>query len=185
MIIYKITNKINGKIYIGQTRQSIDIRFSCHCKKSTATKGVSLIANSIQKYGRDNFTIIKIDEAYSLPELNEKETYWINFYNSTNKTIGYNLMSGGRNSSHSQESKDKISKANSNPSPETRKRKSDSHKGKPAHKNSIAALVRATKGIPQSDEHKQKRSLALKGKPRSEETRRKISESHLKRKLSN
>ncbi len=173
---------INNKIYVGQTRMGLELRFSGHCKKSTYSKGKSLIANAIQKYGKDNFSVLQIDTAISLDELNDKETYWINFYNCTDRNIGYNLMSGGRNSVHSKESKDKISKANSNPSDETRKRKSDSHKGKPAHKNTIAAIVKATKGIPQSFEHKQKRSLSLKGKSRPEETKRKISESHLRRK---
>ena len=50
MIIYKITNSINGKIYIGQTRQALKERFRQHCKAKTGA-----ISFSIKKYGKENF----------------------------------------------------------------------------------------------------------------------------------
>jgi group I intron endonuclease len=85
MIIYKITNLINGKIYIGQDK---------HNRPSYYGSG-KIINLAILKYGRDNFKKEIIDTAVSKEELNEKEIYWISFYNSRDKSIGYNLAAGG------------------------------------------------------------------------------------------
>lgn len=88
--IYKITNKINGKIYIGQTAKSIKERFNQHCLKwSCCTK----LKNAINKYGKENFIIEQIDHAHTLEEANCKEIFYINFYNS--QINGYNLAGGG------------------------------------------------------------------------------------------
>ena len=60
--IYKITNKINGKIYIGQTAKSIKERFNQHCLKwSCCTK----FKYAINKYGKENFIIEQIDHAHT------------------------------------------------------------------------------------------------------------------------
>ena len=95
MYIYKITNTINGKVYIGQVyNKSIQARFERHIKEASQNHSMH-IDRAIYKYGKDNFMVEQIDEANSLSELNEKERYWIKFYNSTNKTFGYNLTPGG------------------------------------------------------------------------------------------
>ena len=95
MFIYKITNTINNKIYIGQVyNKTIYDRFARHIKEASATHPI-LLDRAIYKYGSENFIIEQIDEATSLPELNEKEIYWIKYYNSSNKNIGYNLTPGG------------------------------------------------------------------------------------------
>lgn len=86
MIIYKVTNLLNGKIYIGQSIKDDPNYFG---------SGV-LIKNAIEKYGKQNFIKELIDTANSVDELNEKEIYWISEYNSTDKKIGYNLCSGGK-----------------------------------------------------------------------------------------
>ena len=52
--------------------------------------------NAIHQYGEDNFSFIQIDTAESQSELDEKEKYWIGYYNSTDKNVGYNLDSGGQ-----------------------------------------------------------------------------------------
>lgn len=93
MYIYKITNLINNKIYIGQTIHSIEKRFNRHIidSKNKNTR----IARAIKKYGADNFAITIIDTAYSQQELNEKEIFWIKFFNSTDISIGYNITFGG------------------------------------------------------------------------------------------
>lgn len=65
--------------------------------------------NALNKYGYDNFIFEKIDEAQTLEELNEKERFWIKFYDSTNKNLGYNLDSGGNSGGKkSEETKRKI-----------------------------------------------------------------------------
>ncbi len=85
MIIYKTTNLINGKIYIGKDSKNDPNYFG---------SGL-LLRQSIKKYGKKNFKKEIIDFADSVKGLNEKEIYWIAFYNSTNKEIGYNLTPGG------------------------------------------------------------------------------------------
>lgn len=106
MIIYKITNLINSKIYIGQTIGSIQQRWRKHCKKSSV--GCSAIRNAISKYGKENFIIEQIDNASTIEELNIKEKYWIKTIQSISP-LGYNLRSGGDNGLHNQETLEKQS----------------------------------------------------------------------------
>lgn len=108
MIIYKIQNKINGKIYIGQTIGTLEHRMSQH---KANNKKTSVIGNAIQKYGWDNFDVEVIDEAETIEELNQKEIYWIGYYKSL-VPKGYNLEIGGRNAPNSEEIRLKISKSN-------------------------------------------------------------------------
>lgn len=85
MIIYKTTNLINGKIYIG--KDSIN-------RNDYLGSGV-LIKRAIKVYGKNNFKKEILQECKDLNELNLAEIYWINFYNSTNLSIGYNISFGG------------------------------------------------------------------------------------------
>lgn len=103
--IYKITNKINGNIYIGQTRQSIETRWKDHIRSSSKThKDYNCPLHlAIAKYGEDNFIIEKIEECDE-NILDEREKYWINKYNSYYK--GYNASLGG--SGHIKYNYDKI-----------------------------------------------------------------------------
>lgn len=91
MKIYKITNKINGKCYIGQTIMSTPKkRWTAHCCRTSK----SIISQAIQKYGKENFTFEVIAEASSLEELNEMEKFNI----AANRSLapeGYNIASGG------------------------------------------------------------------------------------------
>lgn len=92
--IYKITNTINGKSYIGQTIQNVKERFYQHC----ATKCSKVVSNmaihrAIKKYGKSNFTVEVIEEIDST-NLNDRERYWIKYYNSYNN--GYNSTKGGQ-----------------------------------------------------------------------------------------
>jgi group I intron endonuclease len=94
MIIYKSTNKINGKIYIGQTTKNLEQRIKAHLNESKIDKNRPFLS-SINKYGIDNFIFEIIDFANNLEELNDKEIYWINFYNSVSPN-GYNITGGGQ-----------------------------------------------------------------------------------------
>lgn len=85
MQIYKITNLINNKIYIGKDTTSDPRYFG---------SGL-LITRSITKYGIENFTKEVIDETDDYEELSKKEIYWIEKYNSADKNIGYNISKGG------------------------------------------------------------------------------------------
>lgn len=94
--IYKITNTINGKSYIGQTIQNVKERFYQHCA-TKCSKAVSNMAihRAIKKYGKSNFTVEVIEEIDST-NLNDRERYWIKYYNSYNN--GYNSTKGGQDS---------------------------------------------------------------------------------------
>ena len=84
MGIYKITNLINGKSYIGQSVH-IERRWTEHCLPSAT----SLIARKIKEYGKENFSFEIIEECTS-EELDQKEEYYIHFYNSLVPN-GYNI----------------------------------------------------------------------------------------------
>ena len=92
--IYKITNTINGKSYIGQTIQNVKERFYQHCA-TKCSKAVSNMAihRAIKKYGKSNF-IVEVIEEIDSANLNDRERYWIKYYNSYNN--GYNSTKGGQ-----------------------------------------------------------------------------------------
>lgn len=90
-VIYKITNLVNHKVYIGQTIQGFDKRYSGRLENRIHNKYLS---RSIKKYGIENFEIIKIyDVAFSKEELDIKEKHYIQLFDSFNN--GYNLDLGG------------------------------------------------------------------------------------------
>lgn len=187
-LIYLITNRCNGKVYIGQTIRTLKERWYEHCNDGRRT-----FYRAIKKYGKENFTIEQIDSAETQQELDVKEGYWIAFYNSTDKSKGYNLSSGGEHPIitdefrvkcseahkgilHTEESKRKIGNAHRGKivSEETRKKISEAHKGKTC--KPISEETRRKKsdafkgeknpmyGKPVSEERRLKQSVAMKGK---------------------
>lgn len=97
MIVYKATNKINGKVYIGITTHSLEHRKKIHIRDSKRID--TYFYRAIRKYGKDNFTWEVIDRAESKEELSELEKYYIKLYDSfDNKEKGYNTTSGGYDS---------------------------------------------------------------------------------------
>jgi group I intron endonuclease len=96
MIVYRITNSINGKIYIGITTNTLAVRRRGHkaSSKSSRYKNVHLY-NAIRKYGFDNFIFEELAYCFDLESLNNTEIMLIKFFNSTNPEVGYNLASGG------------------------------------------------------------------------------------------
>lgn len=110
MIIYKMTNKKNGKVYIGQTCRSLDERIREHARHRFIA-----IDKAIQKYGIEMFNVEVIDEAKTIDELNEKEIYWIKQFNCIVPN-GYNMCNGGDNTigfHHREESKRKMAESKS------------------------------------------------------------------------
>ena len=94
--IYKITNLINNKIYIGQSK-NIEKRWAKHRTGPFNPNNNcynNALYRSIRKYGLDNFTFEVIEQCKEA-DLNKKEIYWINYYDSHNKDKGYNLTDGG------------------------------------------------------------------------------------------
>lgn len=88
MEIYKITNKINGKVYIGQTIRPVEYRFHRHINDAMHNILDTHFARAIRKYGPDQWQLEVIDAATTQDELNQKEQYWIKYYNSVEE--GYN-----------------------------------------------------------------------------------------------
>lgn len=160
MIIYKTTNKVNGKYYIGQDKNN-----------NTEYLGSGLLLErAINKYGKENFIKEVIEYCESLTELDEKEIFWIGKLNARDTSIGYNIAKGGTGG-------DTISK---NPRRnEIRKNKSikniEMYKDKTNHPSygkictseSNKKRSDALTGIKRSDETKRKQSLAASGKNNS------------------
>lgn len=108
MIIYKIQNKITNKIYIGQTVRALKERMKEHCSHSKTA-----IDKALNKYEKKNFKCKVIDTAKTIEELNNKEKFWIAYYNCCVPN-GYNLCTGGENTmgyKHTRLTKIKMSKA--------------------------------------------------------------------------
>lgn len=92
-LIYKVTNVLNNKVYIGQTTTSLEKRKKEHLSKQDNT----YFHNALQKYGKECFIWEIIEQDIEISELNAREQYWIQYYNSNNHDNGYNLSAGGEN----------------------------------------------------------------------------------------
>jgi len=155
MHIYKITNKINFKVYVGKTEcKKAEYRWSGHKSglKSGIHKNKHLQA-AWNKYGEENFTFEVIEQFD--PEMNfdlsNLEKYWIEFYGSKNPLFGYNKTAGGEGII--------------NPSEETRQKMSLSRKGKPVTEETRQKISEGHKGKIVSIETREKISNSMKGKP--------------------
>lgn len=94
-IIYSITNKENGKQYVGQTKWLLRKRWDAHVRAANHKSSPKhyLFSNAIRKYGRDAFLLEQIDTADTLEELNRKEMEWIAKLGTFGN--GYNMTEGG------------------------------------------------------------------------------------------
>ena len=177
--IYKITNKLNGKVYIGQSRD-IDARWRQHIN----AKDNFAIHNAIKKYGKENF---KFEVLLECPAemLNVWERDMIALYDCMSP-YGYNLTEGGEGCKCSEETRLKLSNIRKGKhfSEETKHKISESMKGKkrqPFSAETKKKMSDVRKGIQLSEETRLKMSEAKKGKKRqpfSAEHKRKISESY-------
>lgn len=90
--IYIIKNTVNTKVYIGQTKVSIDIRWKEHLRH--ANTGDQLINKAMRKYGVDKF-YIECLEICNIEDIDSREMYYIDLYDSVDKSKGYNVSIGG------------------------------------------------------------------------------------------
>lgn len=95
MIVYLITNKVNGMQYVGCTVKKLKYRIQSHLHEATRGRGSKhSLQQAIRDFGFENMKFKKIDEAISLQQLRQKEMYWIEKLN-TLYPNGYNLNKGG------------------------------------------------------------------------------------------
>ena len=86
--IYKTTNLLNGKIYIGQRHSN---KFLGQSYLGSGKR----LRDAIKHYGEENFKVELIEEIETKELMDVREIYWISYYKSTNKEIGYNISEGG------------------------------------------------------------------------------------------
>lgn len=153
--VYKITNTINGKIYIGK-HSTDDIN------DGYMGSGV-ILHQAYQKYGLECFSKEVIQFYTSEEELNQGEIYWIAHFNSTDPNVGYNRAFGGEGGGLLEETKLKISAT---------------MKGRHRSEETKRKLSEVMKGKKLSEEHKRKISEAQKGKTLSVEHCKRLSEAH-------
>ena len=174
--IYKITNKLTGKCYVGQTTRTPEERFveHKHCQTSN-------IGRAIRKHGVESFTLEVLEVCETREQLNERERFWIAFFNCL-WPLGYNMTEGGEgNWERTPESIAKMSRKGSHLSEETKQKLSRALKGRQIPEETRRKISRALKGRHPTEAARDKMSKAAKararhGKPCSEETKRKISE---------
>ena len=107
MIIYKIKNKIDGKMYIGQTTKTLERRWYAHCR---AESDCRYLKHAIQLHGKESFEVSIIARCSSIEEMNHRETYYIKLFKAIAPN-GYNLTTGGDNKKVSGETKLKQSES--------------------------------------------------------------------------
>ena len=171
--VYKITNTVNGKVYIGQTIRKPEVRMYEHFHVDGKSP---YLKNAIAKYGKDAFSFEVLHEAFDLL-LDYFEVEAIAKYNSL-APDGYNLETGGKsNQSVSEATRIKMSKSNRMHSPEERLRQSNAMLGRPCPdhvKQRVSEFMKgnqyalgntpSNKGIPLTEEQKRRISVAKKGK---------------------
>lgn len=185
--IYKITNTVNNKCYIGQAvnlRSRIKGHLSCIKKNYNYP-----LYHSIRKHNVENFELeILVQGNFSKTELNDLEIDFIRLYNSIDRLYGYNLTAGGEGVvglKHSQKTKEKIGKLSKGRkhSEETKKLIGLKSKGRNLgykHSEETKEKFRQAKiGKKLSKEHREKISKIHKGKITSQETKEKMRKSSL------
>jgi group I intron endonuclease len=145
MFIYKITNIITQKSYIGQTKRTIQRRFNSHISEAKRNLYDTHLHRSIRKHGADKFTVELIEEC-DANNISDREIFWIKELN-TKSPKGYNLHDGGYGGCL-------------NPSDELRKKLSDAKKGSvPWNKDKDKQFM--NKYVPVIKVKKTKKSLKL------------------------
>ena len=147
-LVYKVTNIVNNKIYVGQTIVGLKTRRENHVNAALAERDNNYFHNSIRKHGKDNFEWEIIGCANSKSELNDLEIYYINKLKSFEK--GYNLTEGGGGMTNyviTEEHRKNLSESHKGykPTDEHRKRISEALMGHPMSKCALRALAKYNK----------------------------------------
>jgi len=174
VIVYLITNLINGKMYVGQTVCTLSDRWSQHKYAARRKRGHSHLYSAIRKHGSDAFKVEVLCACSTEKELFEQERHLIEVHGTKNPKRGYNLTDGGeigpRGMVHSKVARRKMSRAHSGKnhhmfgkhhSDETRDKIAESNTGKIASQAARDKMSRARKGVPKSAAHRCKLEVAL------------------------
>lgn len=160
-IIYLYTNKSDEKVYVGQTRHTLDRR------RRNGYASNPHFCRAVGRDGWDGFDAQVIGDAPTQEKLNNLEKLWIILLRARNPEFGYNLKEGGSNGQHS---------------PETLAKMSAAHKGQPGWNKGIspsvetrAKIARALTGHKLSNEHRAKIADAGRGHKHSDASRAKMS----------
>ena len=190
MLVYLITNKINGKQYVGQ-HAGLDLEVYWRRNVWLALnnyQGKRLLYRAIRKYGEGNFEIVPLVIVKSKKEMDKYEIGLIAHLDLCNPEKGYNLTQGGGGSfgfKPDEETRQKMSKSHIGlKMPESHSRKlSERNKGnkyafgKKMTEEHCQALIKINTGAKRSEDTRRKLSESHKGKILSEETKQRISES--------
>lgn len=173
--IYRITNSVNGKCYVGQTIQGLERRWCNHC--SSAQRDSSYhIHNAIRKYGPDAFTVEVLEET-TADQLNDRERYWI-----AELRPAYNMTDGGEGGRPTDEVRAKMRAAKKGRTLTVEHRKNIGIAGRKIGRRLSDDVKKKIghvhKGKTLSAEHKAKISEARKGQRITAETKAKMSAAH-------
>jgi group I intron endonuclease len=195
-LCYKITNTINGKVYIGITRRTLADRWRDHLKpvKYNLEQNTHLLHLAIKKYGEAAFLMEEIGRTDNKDDIKEMEQRFIQEYNSFYAySRGYNMTLGGDGTAGhiiTEEHRQKMSEAHKGRSngphtEETKQKISETHKAN-NHKPTQLCIDRrkeVCEGVPRSEDVKQRIRNTLKGRPRPPEVIAKIQATKKMKKL--
>ena len=180
--VYLITNRVNGKRYVGITSRGYQERFKEHIHDAL-NGSKTILHNAIRKYGQDNFDIILLEDNIPDDQISSREQHYIKLYNTFySSRIGYNMTEGGGGMSgykHTEEGRAAISHSlQGHVFPESRNKKIQQamigREFKPEWKQALSA---ARLGRFKGEEN------PFHGKHHSDETKAKLSEANSKRKV--
>lgn len=182
MIVYILTNRVNGKQYVGQTTQTVQQRWQAHKSAARSPKSFATAVNrAIRKYGASAFAIeaIPMPEGSTREQLDAEERRKIAELN-TLVPNGYNLCSGGQLSralSPETRAKMSASRIGKKASAAARANMSAARKGTRMSPEAIARMAATKRGSRLSEEHKSKIQAAMVGRTFTPEWRAKLSAS--------
>lgn len=184
--IYKITNTVNNKVYIGQTVQTVEERYQKHLFEARQHTNRYLY-DAMNHYGYDKFNIEAI-EVCNDEFLDAREKYWISYYKSNDRCFGYNMTEGGGGGNT-------FARLSPERQQQLREKASKRLTGVKQPKELVEKRVASLRGRKLTEEHRQRLSKIHKerfknlpgtrlGATTSEETKQKIREANLGKKQS-
>lgn len=158
-IVYKLTNMLNSKAYVGKTMVGLRERVWQHKSRARDSnrRGNTYLYNAMRKYGSENFFIEVLEEGLTEEEANTKEIEWISKLGTLDPDKGYNCTPGGDGATHGPSSKVK-QKGWRTVSVETREKLRKANKGRKLAPEQVERMRTRLIGKKQAPEHVAKRS---------------------------